>query len=127
MKRICLIAAAGLIMFILAAPALLVWTPDAGLIKVTERDKSTVIKMLDSATGKVIELPLETYLTGVLAAEMPAEFEEEALKAQALAARTPPPGSLPSGHRIAALAPRPGPTYGGNQSIPGRGKHKAPQ
>lgn len=88
MKKICLIAAAGLIIFILAAPALLVWTPDAGLIKVTERDESTVIKMLDSATGKVIELPLETYLAGVLAAEMPAEFEEEALKAQALAART---------------------------------------
>lgn len=38
---------------------------------------------------KVVEtLPLEKYITGVVAAEMPAEFELEALKAQALAART---------------------------------------
>lgn len=38
---------------------------------------------------KVIEkVPLENYLVGVVAAEMPAEFKEEALKAQALAART---------------------------------------
>lgn len=32
--------------------------------------------------------PFEEYLIGVVAAEMPAEFEKEALKAQALAART---------------------------------------
>ncbi|MGZ0051757.1 stage II sporulation protein D [Brevibacillus gelatini] len=38
---------------------------------------------------KVVEtLPLETYIAGVVAAEMPAEFELEALKAQAMAART---------------------------------------
>ena len=34
------------------------------------------------------EVPLEEYLVGVLAAEMPASFETEALKAQAVAART---------------------------------------
>ncbi len=34
------------------------------------------------------KLPLETYVTGVVAAEMPADFELEALKAQALTART---------------------------------------
>ncbi len=38
--------------------------------------------------GQVRELPLKDYLTGVLAAEMPAGFPEEALKAQAVAART---------------------------------------
>jgi len=38
--------------------------------------------------GKVEKLPLEEYLMGVVAAEMPAEFEVEALKAQAIAART---------------------------------------
>lgn len=38
---------------------------------------------------KVIEeIPLEEYVVGVVASEMPAEFELEALKAQALAART---------------------------------------
>ncbi|WP_026198716.1 stage II sporulation protein D [Desulfitobacterium hafniense] len=38
--------------------------------------------------GQVKTLGLEDYLVGVVAAEMPAEFEEEALKAQAIAART---------------------------------------
>ncbi len=38
---------------------------------------------------KIIEtIPLETYVKGVLVAEMPMEFELEALKAQAIAART---------------------------------------
>jgi len=37
---------------------------------------------------KIKSLPLEEYLVGVVAAEMPAEFPVEALKAQAVAART---------------------------------------
>lgn len=37
---------------------------------------------------KVEQVPLETYVRNVLAAEMPAEFELEALKAQAIASRT---------------------------------------
>ncbi|WP_422658606.1 stage II sporulation protein D [Paenibacillus sp. EC2-1] len=39
-------------------------------------------------TDTVETLPLETYIVGVVAAEMPAEFQLEALKAQAIAART---------------------------------------
>lgn len=39
-------------------------------------------------TGKIETVPLEQYVTGVLAAEMPADFELAALKAQAIAART---------------------------------------
>lgn len=38
--------------------------------------------------GSIETLGLEEYLIGVVAAEMPAEFAEEALKAQAVAART---------------------------------------
>ncbi len=38
--------------------------------------------------GKNISLPLDEYLEGVVAAEMPALFPEEALRAQAVAART---------------------------------------
>ena len=38
--------------------------------------------------GETLELPLEDYLCGVVAAEMPASFPEEALKAQAVAARS---------------------------------------
>lgn len=37
---------------------------------------------------EVVTMDLESYLTGVVAAEMPASFECEALKAQAVAART---------------------------------------
>ena len=38
--------------------------------------------------GAVEEMDMQDYLTGVLAAEMPADFQPEALKAQAVAART---------------------------------------
>ena len=38
--------------------------------------------------GTVVEMDLEDYLVGVVAAEMPASFPPEALKAQAVAART---------------------------------------
>lgn len=38
--------------------------------------------------SEVINMPLEEYVIGVVAAEMPALFEEEALKAQAIAARS---------------------------------------
>ena len=38
--------------------------------------------------GEVEEMTMEEYLRGVVRAEMPASFEEEALKAQAVAART---------------------------------------
>ncbi|MRN54256.1 stage II sporulation protein D [Paenibacillus monticola] len=41
-----------------------------------------------SQSGQIETLPLEEYVSGVIAAEMPADFELEALKAQAVAART---------------------------------------
>ncbi len=46
-----------------------------------------VIRVL-MENGKTANIPLEEYLIGVVAAEMPAEFGQEALKAQAVAART---------------------------------------
>ena len=48
----------------------------------------STIKLLNSKDGSVEELPLDEYLYGVVSAEMPADFEEEALKAQAVVART---------------------------------------
>lgn len=53
---------------------------------VTEDGKTTVNVKLDD--GEVVALPLDKYLWRVVAAEMPASFELEALKAQAVAART---------------------------------------
>lgn len=38
--------------------------------------------------NKIVTLPIEEYIKGVVAAEMPANFSDEALKAQAIAART---------------------------------------
>ena len=46
------------------------------------------IKLYRHEKDKVEEIPLEKYLEGVLAAEMPAKFNIEALKAQAIASRT---------------------------------------
>lgn len=46
------------------------------------------IKVYRTATKTIETLPIESYIEGVVSAEMPAEFEGEALKAQALAART---------------------------------------
>lgn len=46
------------------------------------------IAVYDHITKNVIRMPLEEYIVGVVAAEMPASFELEALKAQAVAART---------------------------------------
>ena len=51
------------------------------------RDKGRAVRLL-TREGPVVELTMEEYLWGVVAAEMPASFEEEALKAQACAART---------------------------------------
>ena len=46
------------------------------------------IQLLHASTGEVEELTLDTYLYGVVSSEMPASFEKEALKAQAVVART---------------------------------------
>ncbi|MGO0123386.1 stage II sporulation protein D [Desulfothermobacter acidiphilus] len=46
------------------------------------------VRLYRHATGKIEVLPLEEYVVGVVAAEMPAEWPLEALKAQAVAART---------------------------------------
>lgn len=46
------------------------------------------IKLYLSSTGRTVEMGLEEYLLGTVAAEMPAGFGIEALKAQAVCART---------------------------------------
>lgn len=51
-----------------------------------QADASVAVSVLDG--DNIVEMNLSDYLTGVVAAEMPASFEEEALKAQAVAART---------------------------------------
>lgn len=47
-----------------------------------------IIKLLHKNTNEVEEVPIDTYLCNVVSAEMPADYEKEALKAQAIVART---------------------------------------
>lgn len=101
MKRYLLMWFIALPILLVAIPASLVYwfAPGAS----TEGPANVAVSVPDNLTEagpplnvkvyrtekKVVEtLPLEAYITGVVAAEMPAEFELEALKAQALAART---------------------------------------
>lgn len=49
---------------------------------------SRISVRVDLGDGEILTLPLDKYLWRVVAAEMPASFEPEALKAQAAAART---------------------------------------
>jgi stage II sporulation protein D len=49
---------------------------------------SPAVPVFLSKEKKIQEVPIEAYVRGVIAAEMPIDFELEALKAQALAART---------------------------------------
>ncbi len=53
-----------------------------------EEVSSKDISVLDTKTNNIDKLELEDYVIGVVAAEMPASFNYEALKAQAVASRT---------------------------------------
>lgn len=46
------------------------------------------LALKDTSTGEIKNIELEDYIVGVVAGEMPASFNEEALKAQAIASRT---------------------------------------
>ncbi|MEH7334249.1 stage II sporulation protein D [Neobacillus drentensis] len=54
----------------------------------TSKDPAVEVAVFRFSKSKIEKVQLEDYLVGVVAAEMPADFEEEALKAQALTART---------------------------------------
>lgn len=49
---------------------------------------NNIIRVKDEKTGVITEIPFEEYIKGVVASEMPATFELEALKAQAVASRS---------------------------------------
>lgn len=56
--------------------------------KIEDVKEDMKIELYDTKTKSVVVVPLEDYIMGVVAAEMPAAFDLEALKAQAVAART---------------------------------------
>ena len=51
-------------------------------------DQYNTIKLLHKETNEIEEINLDEYLCGVISAEMPASYELEALKSQAVVART---------------------------------------
>ena len=53
-----------------------------------EVDEPELIKVYNNKTNEVMVIDFEEYLKGVVASEMPAEFNMEALKAQGITART---------------------------------------
>lgn len=53
-----------------------------------EAQKEASFQVLDESSGKIQELSYADFLVGVVSAEMPASFETEALKAQAIASMT---------------------------------------
>jgi stage II sporulation protein D len=98
MKRYLLFLLVALPILLVVVPAALVYlfspqTADVAVQHAGTSDNQTDPNQISihvyRAEKKVIEkIPLEQYVEGVVSAEMPAEFELEALKAQALAART---------------------------------------
>ena len=87
---------AGLTALVMAVAAPMILLPDTAktndtpwmlVIEETEQQRDEVEITLQ--TGNAVQkLPLEEYLVGVVLSEMPMSFEDEALKAQAVAART---------------------------------------
>ncbi|QCJ44818.1 stage II sporulation protein D [Bacillus sp. S3] len=63
-------------------------TKDAKAASTADSETAVDVAVFRSSKKVIEKVPFEDYLVGVVAAEMPAEFKEEALKAQALAART---------------------------------------
>ena len=64
------------------------FAPLTSLRSLMNKPEDVLIKVYLADQNKIVEMGLEDYIKGVVAAEMPAEFELEALKAQAVAART---------------------------------------
>ena len=58
-----------------------------GIIFIDTKQRDT-INVYDISKSRLVVMETDEYITGVVAAEMPAEFEFEALKAQSVAART---------------------------------------
>ena len=86
-----LLAILFIVMFItLILPLCIVWfLGELGVPKeYTPPPEAGTVSVYLTSEGRVAEMNINEYLTGVVAAEMPADFEYEALKAQAVAART---------------------------------------
>lgn len=95
MKRI-IVGFLTLLLVILIVPGIIAFLSDKKEVSTTvpgiplpvSLDNQIPISVYRTIEKKVEVVPIEEYITGVISAEMPADFEIEALKAQAMAART---------------------------------------
>lgn len=93
MKKVLLLSAVLVFVTVILLPSLIIrglgpFWPRPAKTNMAQKGEDILIRVYMPQSGKIVELPLEEYIKGVVAAEMPAEFELEALKAQAVAART---------------------------------------
>lgn len=99
MNRAILATLVFLVIVIMAIPTILVSIQAASSTErdQTEEKRATTLQIEEDAAHipvyltkekRIVKPSLEAYIRGVVAAEMPADFNKEALKAQALAART---------------------------------------
>ncbi|MFW5999403.1 MAG: stage II sporulation protein D [Halanaerobiaceae bacterium] len=74
----------AIILIIIIIPVLIA----SGIIFFAGDEETSVIRVYKHNSGEIVTMDLNEYLLGVVAAEMPAAYHMEALKAQAVAART---------------------------------------
>lgn len=77
-----------IIIIILSVIAIVTYPKKEAKLDKKDENKTIFVKVKDQDTGVIKTLDLENYVVGVVAGEMPASFEMEALKAGAVAART---------------------------------------
>ena len=87
MKKVFVFIALMLFVIIIL-PSAIVFIFSEKVVRETDTDTTEDIQIKVSTDEGLKEFELEKYLFGVLTGEMPASFHEEALKAQAVAART---------------------------------------
>ncbi|SDE99512.1 stage II sporulation protein D [Sporolituus thermophilus] len=92
MRQVAALTAMIVILIVIVLPAIIVRGIPAATVEQprtkVHKGEDIPIKVYLHEADKIVEMNLEEYVKGVVAAEMPAEFELEALKAQAVAART---------------------------------------
>jgi stage II sporulation protein D len=88
MRKLLIVIILFIIFLVILLPLVIVNNLNFFKTQIETDEKVLNITVLFHETGEIKLMPLEEYLIGVVAAEMPAEFELEALKAQAVAART---------------------------------------
>lgn len=78
----------GVLILLFCLPLFLLKAPKEDKLGEIKSEQGITLKVYNTSINKVEVMDLEQYIMGVVAAEMPLKFNIEALKSQALAART---------------------------------------